>query len=61
MGELAQNIQVLIILGGNRYQYVHLLAVVPLDPLWKLQHAHARLLHILTAFRCTVGYCDGVA
>ena len=61
VSELAQNIQVLIVLGSDGDEYMHLLAVVPLDPVWKLQHAYARLLHILTAFWRTVGDRNGVA
>ena len=61
VGELAQNIQVLVVLSRNRHQDVHLLAVVPLDSLGKLQYSHAGLFHMLAAFRRPMGDRDSVA
>jgi hypothetical protein len=52
---------VFIVLCGNRYQHMHVLAVVPLNAVGKLQHAHASMFYMLAAFGRAVRYCYGVA
>ncbi len=61
MGQLAQNVQVLVTLCGNGDQYMHGVAVVPLNPLGELQHTNAGTLHQMAAFRGAVGDGNGVA
>ncbi len=61
VGELAQDVQMLVALSGDGDQHVNALAIVPLDAGGKLQYAYAGGQHVLAAFRRAVGDGDGVA
>lgn len=60
-GEMAQDVQVLVRLGGNGHQHVHPGAIMPGDAVGKLQHADAGRHHRAPAFGGAMGDGDAMA
>ena len=61
MGELAQNIEMLIVLSRDTDNQIGGLLLTPVNPLRTSQHLNARFEHCVATVRRTVGNGDAVA